>query len=332
MEKRFFAAMHKEDVVRKKSSSGGAFTAISDSWFKKNGDKAVVYGCAMTNSMQAVHIRAENTETRDMMRGSKYIGSLMSGVMQRVCEDLKSGKYVAFSGTPCQISGLIALVKAMGIRAEERLLTIEVICHGVGSVTFFKEYIAAQEKRFKSKAVACTFRGKSRPGKHQQMRIQFTNGKVYESPSVRYDGFYSAYTGNYILRPSCYRCRYAQQERYADISIADFWGDHEELMDTRSLIVANTPQGMAWIEAAGECLNYEPLRKEMIHQPNMNRPTQKPSDYESFWAVFDAEGYDGVHKYLGNSTFIGKVRYMLACFAYKLYIVELLRKLKKLIR
>lgn len=56
------------------------------------------------------------------------------------------------------------------------------------------------------------------------------------------------------LRPSCYRCDFRQEERFADITLADFWGIDRvvpEMNDDRgtSLVLIHTPRGQAiWEE------------------------------------------------------------------------------------
>ena len=51
-----YAVRHKNENIRKNSRSGGIFTALSDYVLEAGG---VVYGCALTDDFNAVHIRAE---------------------------------------------------------------------------------------------------------------------------------------------------------------------------------------------------------------------------------------------------------------------------------
>lgn len=328
----YYAAVHRDGNVWKASSSGGAFTAITDSWFEEYGPRAAVYGCVMDENMKAVHCRAENRQQRDAMRGSKYVGSDMSGVIRMVGDDLEKGLYVAFSGTPCQIAGLQSYLRMKGLLDESHLLTIEVICHGVGSVRFFQDYLSDWEKRFGKTVRKCSFRGKCRPGKSQQMLLQFDGGYVYESPSVSNDGFYSAYTKNLILRPACFQCRYAQQHRFADISIADMWGEQTAYMNTRSLIISNTAEGRIWVERALETMDYDEITIDRVHQPNMKAPSQKPENYDQFWEAYRTGGYNGAQRFLGNRTLKGKVRCGLAHAAYWLHADEAAKHLRIVLR
>ena len=67
-----YAVKHKDEMTRAASRSGGIFTALSDQVLSNGG---VVYGCVLTEEFDAVHIRTDNAEDRNRMRGSKYIQS-----------------------------------------------------------------------------------------------------------------------------------------------------------------------------------------------------------------------------------------------------------------
>lgn len=319
MNRMCISAEHNNAEVCRKSSSGGAFTAITDSWYSAYGPKAVVYGCIMDAQLKVRHIRATERCIRDEMRGSKYVGSDMTGILRAVGEDLKNGIYVCFSGTPCQIAGLKSYLKCKEITTDQQLLTLEVICHGVGSVHFFEEYIAQAVRRYGSKVMSCSFRGKTRPGKRQQMLLRFENGKKYVSPSARYDEFLSAYGQNYILRPACFACPYAEQARQADITIGDSWGEHDEV---RTLLIASTQWGEHWVNQSKSQMKCREISSAQADQPQLNRPTDKPKDYEYFWRVYRGRGFPAAQVFLGNWTIKGRIRKLLVTIVYHLKLIE----------
>lgn len=322
MNQAYFAAVHNNRGVTNASSSGGAFTAITDKWFSLYGEKAVIYGCVLDQELRARHIRGIICEDRDRMRGSKYIGSNLSGIFPRVASDLSGGLYVIFSGTPCQIGGLNAYLNALGVNKEDRLLTVEVICHGVGSVLFFDEYIRYLERRYASKAVSCNFRTKKSPWQKQDMQVIFENGRMYQAASTRYDWFYSVYHRNLILRPSCLHCGYARKERCADISLGDYWGDAKGEIASRSLVISNTLLGLRWTEAALEDMEYEKISWEQVLQPHMHRCVEKPEEYDAFWDEFRRNGYDAAQRFVGNNTPHGRLRSMVVTLLYLLHLKE----------
>lgn len=326
---RFFAACHRKDSVWKNSSSGGAFTALTDQWLSCHGEKAVIYGCAWEEDLQVRHIRATDGAGRDAMRGSKYVGSQLGDAYRLAAEDICSGNYVAFSGTPCQIAGLKSYLRAKGVAPADQLLTIEVICHGVASDKFFRDYISYLESRYGGKAVACNFRSKSRPGKIQDMSVTFDNGKVYQAASTKFDWFYSAYNSrNLILRPSCYQCRYACPEREADVTLGDHWGDQSG-GKARSLIIANTAQGLQWVQLLGKDMALEKISANQVHQDRLHSPCKKPASYDRFWEIYRQEGYLAAQRFLGNNTPKGKVKNLVADMTVRLGLDQAVKKLKK---
>lgn len=73
------------------------------------------------------------------------------------------------------------------------------ICHGVGSKTFFNDYIKCLENKYESKAVKVNFRAKHHKGQKQDMKVLFNNGREYHASSTKYNWFYLVYLQNLIL-------------------------------------------------------------------------------------------------------------------------------------
>ena len=93
-----YAVKHKDEATRATSRSGGIFTALSDQVLSNCG---VVYGCVLMDDFNAVHIRADNEEDCNRMRGSKYIQSKLGDTFKNVKVDLDARRSVLFSGTSC---------------------------------------------------------------------------------------------------------------------------------------------------------------------------------------------------------------------------------------
>lgn len=135
-----YAVKHKSEETRAASRSGGIFTALSDEVLAKGG---VVYGCVLSKDFEAVHARAVDCETRNKMRGSKYIQSKIGDTFRNVKGDLDAGREVIFSGTSCQVAGL----KQFLGKDYENLLCIDIVCHGVPSPKVWKAYLEWQERK-----------------------------------------------------------------------------------------------------------------------------------------------------------------------------------------
>ena len=101
-----FAAVNRSDDVRRESSSGGVFHALASHVIEDLG--GVVYGCAFDENLRAVHIRCEDLDQAKRCMGSKYSQSVMDNSIQNVADDLKRGRTVLFTGTPCQVAAVRA--------------------------------------------------------------------------------------------------------------------------------------------------------------------------------------------------------------------------------
>ncbi len=329
MKQTFFTANHKNADIRKKSSSGGVFTAVSDKWFEIHGEKAVIYGCTLDENLNAVHIRATQPEYRNLMRGSKYIQSDISGVYNEIANDISNNWFVLFSGTPCQVSGLKAFLKAKNIDFSNFLFTVDFVCHGVGSNRFFEDNIKNLEKKYKSRAVFCSFRAKSRPDKLQEMEVRFENGKKYNSQSAKYDWFFSVYNSkNYILRPSCYNCKFAKPERMADITLSDNWAGYANKSPYLSAIIASSEKGKDLIENCSFCLDFNEVSQQDVYQEHLYHPTKLSENRNKFIEIYKKDGYLAAQRYVGNNTVKGKFRYLAAKIINKLHLRKIFKMLK----
>ncbi len=99
----FYGAYNTDNNIVKQSSSGGIFWLLVQHTIAQKG---VVYGCALEDNFFVVHRRAETLEDCEKFRRSKYLQSTTANTYNEARQDLKAGKMVLYSGTPCQIAGL----------------------------------------------------------------------------------------------------------------------------------------------------------------------------------------------------------------------------------
>lgn len=150
---RAFLIQHKDETIRRQSTSGGAFTAIAQSIIDEGG---IVYGACMKDG-GVFHIGVERTEDLALFRNSKYVQSDMKGAFKEVKAHLAANRSVCFSGTPCQIAGL----KYYLGKSYENLLTVDVVCHAIPSPYIFERYVELTKKRLPN-AQKLVFRDKKR--------------------------------------------------------------------------------------------------------------------------------------------------------------------------
>ena len=134
-----YACYNKNIEERLKSSSGGIFILLAKEILKRNG---IVFGAAFDENFNVKHISIDNEKDIEKLMGSKYVQSNMGKVYKEVKEFLENGKYILFSGTPCQIEGLKKFLK----KDYDKLYTQDIICHGVPSPKIWQMYLEYQKK------------------------------------------------------------------------------------------------------------------------------------------------------------------------------------------
>lgn len=217
-EELFFAAYHKDGSIRMASSSGGAFSALA-SWMLEQGGH--VCGACYDENFKGVHhaiICSEKELPR--LRTSKYTQSKIGTCFRDIRQLLKKGKKVLFAGTPCQTAGLHLFLK----KEYENLLTVDIVCHGVPSPAVFADYIAYLERKYKAPISNYNFRDKKWSWHHFNTKAEFKNRRVSYLGTWEEDVFMRGFLRDYFLRESCYTCKYSKHQRYADITLSDFWG------------------------------------------------------------------------------------------------------------
>ena len=129
-----YAAYNTDLLQRYTSSSGGIFTLLANWVIEKGG---IVFGAAFDENFQVKHIKVDSKEQIKKLQGSKYVQSQIGDTFLKTKTYLEEGRFVLFSGTPCQIEGLLHFLK----KPYENLITIDVFCTGVPSPKIWKDYL-----------------------------------------------------------------------------------------------------------------------------------------------------------------------------------------------
>ena len=287
---------HKNDDVRKKSSSGGAFTLLAEFVLQ---NKGVVFGAGFNENLEVNHLSVEKIEDLDKLRGSKYVQSDIKDTYLKVKENLEIGRVVLFVGTPCQTAGLSSFLN----KDYGTLFKCDFICHGVPSPLVFKKYITYLEEKYKDKVIEFKFRNKDKgwrqTGQQMGTAIKFKKGKVkYFMPAYK-DFFMNGFLADVYLRPSCHECKFKSIPKdYSDITFADFWGVNSicpELNDKKgtSLVLINTNKGEQLFNKVKdnfyhkECDFYKSIKRN----PVLLNPIKPSSQRKKFFEELNAKSF-----------------------------------------
>ncbi len=279
-EPEYFSVRHREERVRRASTSGGAFTALSDAVLAQGG---VAAGAVWGDDFKVHHELAADARGRDAMRYSKYVQSDSTGIFKAVAEALHSERQVLFSGTPCQVA---ALYSFLGGRPDG-LFTVDFICHGVPSPQVLQGYLHYLEERYGAPATAVRFRDQRLGCVPMRMGVDFADGSRY-SADCDHDLYFRLFLSGIANRRCCAQCPYTRVRRDSDLTIADNWRfrafapEWDDNTGVSTLLV-NTERGRALLDRASASLEIRSCRLEDVDQHYLHRPGGKHPDRELFF-------------------------------------------------
>ena len=283
-----FAAKSKLLSERMASSSGGIFPLLAKNAIARGG---VVFGAAFDENLKVCHSHAETEAQLSAFSGSKYAQSRIGNSFNLAADFLKQGRFVLFSGTPCQISGL----KKFFGKDFENLLAVEIVCHGAPSPKVFGDYISSVP----SVKTIC-FKDKSTGWKKYSVRIESADGTTLRQP-MRDNLYMQGFLKDLYLRPSCHACPARGGKSGADIILGDFWGVwnyYPKFDDDKgvSLVIVNSEKGEKYF---GE-LDVEKIEtsyeKALRGNPALKVSAKIPKLRGEFWSLYEAEGFPAVEK------------------------------------
>ena len=296
-----------DDDVLLSSASGGAFFAIIKAL--GGNEKWNIYGAVLDENLQVIHKCIGTNEDLTPFHKSKYVQSNLGDSFHNIKKQLLNGESVLFSGTPCQVAALRNYLLNVDTK---KLVLVDLVCHGVPSQRMFSRYIKEEEKKYGKRIVNVIFRYKRKTlfGNNWDSR----NIKIYfeDNTSVcmnRYKSrFLRAYYSFLFSRESCYKCPFAKEKRYGDLTIADFWGINKLRIDLKegkgvSLIKTNTNKGGTIIKRMTDksTVMYTIDYKKYMNLTNgaMKQHAPKNANREAFLKYeIDNSFFDAVDKYV----------------------------------
>lgn len=324
-----FSLVHHDKQVIKCSSSGGAFTALSDKVLDNGG---VVFGAIFDDDFNVIHSAALTAEERNRMRGSKYV-QCNPCLSFRDVKKFLSDRPVLFVGTPCQCAGLKSYLK----KDYYNLIVVDFLCHGVPNNKMFKEHIAYISKNHKGRAIDYNFRIKKYGWNSYANVITFAEssqdrngyakkqGRIKKDASWQTQAFLTFFATSLSLRPSCFNCPYRNAYRPSDITIGDFWqiehltGKKEK--DGLSFVTANSPQGETLLAETAKDVHMKEYTLEQVKFRLPNGAIKKPKRYEAFWNIYQTYGYEKVLQKYYDSSLKAKIRWEVKKLAKQLKLI-----------
>ena len=265
---RCFAAMA-PDETRLKSSSGGAFSVFAR-WILSRG--GIVVGAAFVDRMECAYIAVEDEGGLARLRGSKYVkAGLTREVLGAMRRGLAANRPVLFSGVPCQVAAVKALLKDV----PGRLFCIDLVCNGAPKRAMFRRYL--EENWGVDRVAGFEFRNKSRGWRfgHALLHVSLRDGTEEWRDSAD-DEFMQAFSRKYVLEDGCFNCRFCGLDRPGDVTLCDYWKCEPAWDDQKgtSAIIVNSSRGETMLSAvARDFGRLGEIRVEDVvrHQPRLRQ-------------------------------------------------------------
>lgn len=295
---KYYAVKNKVFDIRESSSSGGMFSIIAKYVINNNG---VVYGACFDKDFNVFHKSARNEKECKKFKGSKYVQSDLKDVFREVKEYLLKDKIVLFTGTPCQISGIRSYLESVDTK---KLITCDIVCHGVPSPRIWSEYLKFVSRRYKCIIGKINFRDKKNGWHDSRLTIWDSNGKVRVTEKHNENYFSLLFFNHFILRPSCYKCKYSSLNRVGDITLGDYWGidkHYPDFDDNKgvSLTIINNEKGLEVWNKIKDRVEFIEIKENECKQPNLERPSSLPINRSDFWKAYEKFGFEFAGKRVG---------------------------------
>lgn len=315
-----YIVQNKDHEVIRESTSGGFFSALAEYIFENNG---VVYGAYLDEKIVVRHVKIVDKKDLKKLRNSKYCQSDIHGLYSDCEKELKLGKMVCFSGTPCQLAGL----KSYLGREYNNLISVDVVCRGVASPLLFEKFLQANNKNDISTVL---FRDKHYGYYASTMTILYKSGRVKRN-EINSSLMLKPYFNDFCSRPSCYKCKFKIMDRNCDFTMFDCW--HANRYNNKFGIAGST--GVAVRSEKADKIFKNLVKRLLITQVDydelvkldgymMTQMINKPEKRKEFFKLLssDRELID-IEKLFFRQNLMDRIKYYIKLFLMKTRIFNL---------
>ena len=319
-----YAAWLDNKKEREICASGGIATIISKYILGKGG---VLFGSRYDQLLNPVITWTDQLKDIEAYKGSRYVQSKVGNdTFRQVKQFLSEGKPVVFIGTPCQISGLYAFLR----KPYEKLVTVDLICHGVSPTTYFKQEIDYLSQKFNLTGISdARFRGNDGNNYRQ---------KIFDICYLD-DYYIQGFLKGVSLRENCYSCKYARPDRISDITIGDFIGLGKNVpfeyhtQANISSVTTNTQKGYDFLmsvkDACQQLVLVERAYKERLeYKPSLVEPFKCDPRNQMFRKLYSAEGFaKAIRSVMGDEIHKDYHKRLKSCIQLKMFIKDNIKRL-----
>lgn len=212
----------------------------------------IVFGSALNEKNEVRHIFVESVDELWRFRNSKYVQSLIGKSFKDASRFLKEGRLVCFSGTPCQMEGLLRYLR----KPFYNLIIVDVVCRAVPSPKVLRKYLEYQAGKYGNEITDLKFRSKQNYGyKYSNLTFTSTQGKY--NAGIDSDPWLRSFFSGINVRPCCFDCRFKKRYHKTDITIWDcfeVWKFDHDLDNDKGVtrVLAHSDRGKEIMQFMGQ--------------------------------------------------------------------------------
>ena len=309
--KNAYIVQSKDKQVLLESTSGGAFSEVARLVLSKNG---VVIGAALNENKEVTHKAVVEWGEIASFRNSKYTQSRVGSILSIAKDNLDKGNIVLFSGTPCQVEGLLCYLG----HEYKNLITVDFACRGVPSPLLLSKYLKWISKREIVKGIK--FRDKKYGYYSSMFSITYKNWKsIYQD--IDTNPMLHFFFKGLCSRPICHECLFKSVNRRSDLTFFDCW--HANVFDRTyggkgaTGIIVHTEKGLDVINAIKSNVKMCEIEMDKIVKLDGSMITKsvKPSmNRHDFFIDLNSQPFDYlVDKYIDNGALVRIKRLIKKC-------------------
>lgn len=202
---------------RDEATSGAIFAMLAEFVLAKGG---CVFGASYSSDMQLRHRSGDDVTDIYKFQGVKLAQSDTQFTMREARDALNAGRWVLYTGTPCQIEGFLAFLG----REYETLITMDFVCAAVSSPLLLQHYLEGLHKDFHEEPISFRVREKFKDHGYIEPYTKYVGKDTVKifMPATRNE-YCQLYERGYGYRPSCRQCAFRKDHHVADFTISDAW-------------------------------------------------------------------------------------------------------------
>lgn len=312
IQKETFIGFNNNSTIKNSSSSGGVFYPLAK---KIISEKGSVYGAVYNSKFGVEHTRITEEKKLQLLMGSKYVQSNLSKeIYDNIYKDLDEGKFVLFSGTPCQVASIKEFVsRKVDKNSLERLFLVDFICHGVPSPKVWESYLNYISGNLDVSNVS--FRDKVKGWHDYRLSISAENGKNV-SKTHDTDRYMQSFLTDKNIRESCYNCNFKNNNYCSDITLGDAWKVEKDCIEWAddkgtSLFIVRTEKGRNLLTQIKDSITYKETNYEQWcgYNPSIVYSTNRPLGRNQFFTDFAEKSNKDFWSTTGKVSPKQKVKY-----------------------